>query len=107
MLAFTKVGLMPDGGATALLAGSVGRSKALRMALTAERLTAVEALAAGLLYSVADDETFDHQVLALVQALAVGPTGPTRRRSGQSTMRPYRSSRHRWRANGGGSPLSW
>jgi len=49
LLAFTKVGLMPDGGATALVAASIGRARALKMALLAERLPAREALAAGLI----------------------------------------------------------
>ena len=38
MLAFTKIGLMPDGGASALIAAAVGRIRAMRMALLAERL---------------------------------------------------------------------
>ena len=33
LLAFTKIGLMPDGGASALVAASVGRTRAMRMAL--------------------------------------------------------------------------
>jgi len=36
MLAFTKIGLMPDGGASALVAAAVGRIRAMRMALLAE-----------------------------------------------------------------------
>ena len=43
MLAFTKIGLMPDGGASALVAAAVGRIRAMRMALLAERITADEA----------------------------------------------------------------
>ncbi|HEX2214008.1 MAG TPA: enoyl-CoA hydratase-related protein, partial [Mycobacterium sp.] len=35
MLAFTKIGLMPDGGASALIAAAVGRIRATRMALLA------------------------------------------------------------------------
>ena len=46
MLAFTRVGLMPDGGASALVAAAVGRIRAMRMALLAERVPAAEALAA-------------------------------------------------------------
>ena len=38
MLAFTKIGLMPDGGASALIAAAVGRIRAMRMALLAERI---------------------------------------------------------------------
>ncbi len=36
MLAFTKIGLMPDGGASALVAASVGRATAMRMAKNLE-----------------------------------------------------------------------
>ncbi|MGH3532090.1 MAG: enoyl-CoA hydratase-related protein, partial [Mycobacterium sp.] len=31
MLAFTKIGLMPDGGASALVAAAIGRARAMRM----------------------------------------------------------------------------
>lgn len=57
LLAFTKIGLMPDGGASALVAASIGRARAMRMALLAERLSAADALAAGLVSAVypADD----------------------------------------------------
>ncbi len=47
LLAFTKIGLMPDGGASALVAAAIGRTRAMRLALLAERLPAAEALAAG------------------------------------------------------------
>ena len=43
MLAFTKIGLMPDGGASALIAAAVGRIRAMRMALLAERISAADA----------------------------------------------------------------
>lgn len=48
MLAFTKIGLMPDGGASALVAASAGRHRAMRMALTAERVHGEKALEWGL-----------------------------------------------------------
>ena len=73
MLAFTKIGLMPDGGATALVAASAGRAKAMRMALLAERLTAVEAEAAGLVSHVFDAESFDDDVDAVISQLRSGP----------------------------------
>ena len=38
VLAFARIGLMPDGGATALVAASIGRAKAMRMALTGEKV---------------------------------------------------------------------
>ena len=52
LLAFTKIGLMPDGGASALVAASIGRTRAMRMALLAERLSAADAFAAGLVSAV-------------------------------------------------------
>ena len=74
LLAFTKVGLMPDGGATALVAASIGRARALKMALLAERLPAREALAAGLIADVYPDDEFAATVDALAQRLADGPS---------------------------------
>lgn len=74
LLAFTKIGLMPDGGATALVAASIGRARALKMALLAERLPATEALSAGLIADVYADDEFDGAVETLVQRLADGPS---------------------------------
>ena len=48
VLAFARIGLMPDGGSTALVAASVGRARAMRLALTGERLDAVTAAEWGL-----------------------------------------------------------
>ena len=71
-LAFTRVGLMPDGGATALLAASVGRARALRLALLSERLGATEAHAAGLVSHVLPDASYDEELAQVVRRLAVG-----------------------------------
>ncbi|RYE43900.1 MAG: enoyl-CoA hydratase [Hyphomicrobiales bacterium] len=73
LLAFTKVGLMPDGGATALLAASIGRARALKMALLAERLPAHEALASGLIADVYPDAEFTDTVETLARRLTSGP----------------------------------
>jgi len=73
MLAFTKIGLMPDGGASALVAASVGRARAMRLALLAERLPATEAFQAGLVSSVHPAEEFEAAVEKVVGALAHGP----------------------------------
>lgn len=72
LLAFTKVGLMPDGGATALVAASIGRARAMKMALLAERLPAPEALAAGLIADVYSDGEFDSAVENLTCRLTNG-----------------------------------
>ena len=73
LLAFARIGLMPDGGATATVAASVGRARAMRMALLAEPLTAREAYDAGLVTHVTSDEEFTATVDKIVSRLAAGP----------------------------------
>ena len=73
LLAFARIGLMPDGGATATVAASIGRARAMRMALLAEPLTAREAYDAGLVTHVASDDAFPALVETLVRRLASGP----------------------------------
>ncbi|KTR87869.1 enoyl-CoA hydratase [Microbacterium testaceum] len=71
-LAFTKVGLMPDGGASALVAASVGRARAVRMALLAERLGAQEAAASGLIARAVAPSDLAAEADAIIAALAAG-----------------------------------
>ena len=73
LLAFARIGLMPDGGATATVAASIGRARAMRMALLADPLTAAEAYDAGLVTHVASDEEFPGLVEKVVRRLAAGP----------------------------------
>ena len=73
MLAFTKIGLMPDGGASALVAAAVGRIRAMRMALLAEKIHADEAFQAGLVTAVYPAEQLDAEVDAVIATLARGP----------------------------------
>ncbi|HEX6248274.1 MAG TPA: enoyl-CoA hydratase [Nocardioidaceae bacterium] len=73
LLAFSRIGLMLDGGASATVAASVGRARAMRMALLGEPLTAREAYDAGLVAQVAADEELDEVVDDLVRRLAAGP----------------------------------
>lgn len=74
LLAFTRIGLMPDGGATELVAASIGRARAMRMALLAERLPAREAFEVGLVSHVVSEREFDAGIADLLTALAAGPT---------------------------------
>lgn len=69
-LAFSRIGLMPDGGASALLAASVGRARAMRLALTSERVGAEEALALGLVTYLLPDEEYVAGLGAVVDGLA-------------------------------------
>jgi enoyl-CoA hydratase len=73
MLAFTKIGLMPDGGASALIAAAVGRIRAMRMALMGERIPASEAYEWGLVTAVHPVEELDSEVDKVVSALLNGP----------------------------------
>lgn len=72
MLAFTKIGLMPDGGASILVPAAVGRARAARMALLAEKVPAPMAAEWGLIADVVPDGDFDPYVDGLVQQLAAG-----------------------------------
>jgi enoyl-CoA hydratase len=76
LLAFSRVGLMPDGGASATVAASVGRARAMRMALLAEPLSAPEAYDAGLVSHLASGSgaAFTAEVDAVVRRLAAGPS---------------------------------
>lgn len=73
LLAFTKIGLMPDGGASALVAASIGRARAMKMALLAERLPANEAYDCGLVSSVHPAEGLEAEAAAVIKMLASGP----------------------------------
>jgi enoyl-CoA hydratase len=73
LLAFTKIGLMPDGGASALVAAAVGRIRAMRMALLAERISATEALEWGLATAVYPGDSFDSEVGKVIATLHSGP----------------------------------
>lgn len=73
MLAFTKIGLMPDGGASALIAAAVGRIRAMRMALLAERISAAVAFDWGLVTAVYPTDEFDAEVAKVISTLVSGP----------------------------------
>jgi enoyl-CoA hydratase len=73
MLAFTKIGLMPDGGASALVAAAVGRIRAMRMALLADKIHADEAFQAGLVTAVYPADQLDTEVDKVVATLVRGP----------------------------------
>lgn len=73
LLAFARIGLMPDGGTSATVAAAVGRARAMRMALLAEPLTAADAHEAGLLAAVVPDAELMTTTAAVVRRLAAGP----------------------------------
>lgn len=73
MLAFTKIGLMPDGGASALIAAALGRIRAMQMALLPERLPAADALSWGLITAVYPADEFEAEVDRVIARLLAGP----------------------------------
>ncbi|CAN5304146.1 enoyl-CoA hydratase [soil metagenome] len=74
LLAFVNIGLMPDGGATELVAASIGRARANRMALLGERLQAPVAAEIGLIHKSLASEAYEEELAMLVDKLAHGPT---------------------------------
>jgi 2-(1,2-epoxy-1,2-dihydrophenyl)acetyl-CoA isomerase len=70
-MAYTKVGLTPDGGSS-LLTATLGLHRTLALAILNPTLTATEAQAAGLVTSVHPDDELDAAVDRLVQQLLAG-----------------------------------
>lgn len=71
-LAFTKIGLMPDGGATATVAASVGRARAMRLALLSDLISAREAYETGLVSHVFPDAEYAEGLGKIVRRLSSG-----------------------------------
>lgn len=70
-LAYTKIGLSPDGGSS-LLSASLGLHRALHLALLNPVLSAEEARAAGLVAQVHPDDELDAAVQVVVRTLLDG-----------------------------------
>ncbi len=72
--AFARIGLVPDGGSSWLLAKGVGRARAMEMMLLGERIPAAKALEWGMVNRLVPDEQVMPTALDLAKALAAGPT---------------------------------
>jgi 2-(1,2-epoxy-1,2-dihydrophenyl)acetyl-CoA isomerase len=72
--AFRRIGLVPDGGATWLLAQSAGRARAMELMLLGEKLPAPKALEWGLINRVVADDDVLTTAATLANELASGPT---------------------------------
>jgi enoyl-CoA hydratase len=66
-------GDLPDGGLTATLSASLGRHRAMRMALLGDSLSAVQAYDAGLVAAVVRPEHFTSSVERIIRRIAAGP----------------------------------
>jgi enoyl-CoA hydratase/carnithine racemase len=73
-LAFSRVGLMPDGGACALLPGLIGRARAARMTMTAEKVYAPTAFEWGMISHVTAEGEYETELQEALRSVACGPT---------------------------------
>lgn len=80
MLAFRRIGLVPDGGATWLLPRLVGKARAMELMLLGEKLPARTACDWGLINRCVPDAELMPKTLEVAAALANGPSslGSTR-----------------------------
>ena len=88
-LAFTRVGLMPDGGASALLPGLIGRARTARMAMTAERVSAATAFEWGMISHVTSVDDYESVLEDVLRSVSGGPTlafGWTKRALAAATL---------------------
>jgi len=74
LLAFVNIGLIPDGGSTALVPSRVGLARAAELAMLGERLPAPAALDWGLINRVVPDDELTSYAHELTLRLAAGPT---------------------------------
>lgn len=72
--AFSRLGLIPDSGGTYVLPRSIGMARALGVSLLAEPVSAEDAAAWGLIWSVVDDDALMAEATRLAEQLAAGPT---------------------------------
>ncbi len=88
-LAFTRVGLMPDGGASALLPGLIGRARTARMAMTAERVSAAAAFEWGMISYLTGEDDYQSVLADVLRSVSGGPTmafGWTKRALAAATL---------------------
>ena len=71
---FSKIGLVPDVGATWNLPRLVGKARATGMMLLGERIPAEKAESWGLIWQAVDDDKLMETALGIAQSLAAGPT---------------------------------
>ncbi len=71
---FVNIGLVPDGGASWMLARLIGKARAAEMMMLGERIDGAKAVEWGLAYRCADDDAVMDEARAIATRLATGPT---------------------------------
>ncbi|HUR86304.1 MAG TPA: enoyl-CoA hydratase [Solirubrobacteraceae bacterium] len=74
LLAFVNIGLVPDGGAMALVTARAGTARAAEMAMLGGRITASQARRWGLVNHVLPDHELQDHLCEIIDGLAAGPT---------------------------------
>ena len=72
--AFSKIGLIPDSGATFFLPRLIGSQKATAIMMTADKINSKEAEKMGMIYKTFTDESFESESWNLAKKLAKMPT---------------------------------
>lgn len=74
LLAFVNIGLVPDGGSTALLPAKIGVTRTAEMGMLGEKVPASQALEWGIVNRVCADDRLEADAGELLARLAAGPT---------------------------------
>ena len=72
--AFSRIGLLPDGGSTWFLPRLVGEQRARALAMLAPQISAEQAERMGMVWQVVDDASLMAEATKLARRLAAGPT---------------------------------
>lgn len=92
---FARIGLLPDGGIAMLLTRAVGRARATRVLMLADKLSAEEARDWGLITQIEEDEKMLETAREITGQLGKGPTvalGGIRRLVREASMGDLRST---------------
>ncbi len=73
-LGFTGIGLALDAGSSYFLSRLIGPGRTYELAISNRRVDAAEALAIGLVERVISHESYDLEIMAVVQSFALGAT---------------------------------
>ena len=74
VMAFSKLGLVPDCGGTWLLPRTAGRARAMGLALLGDKMSAEQAQQWGMIWQVVDDAELADTSLTMARHLATQPT---------------------------------
>jgi 2-(1,2-epoxy-1,2-dihydrophenyl)acetyl-CoA isomerase len=72
--AFSKIGLIPDSGGTFFLPRLIGFQKAAALMMTADKVSADEAVSLNMIYKTVEDDSFEAEVNVFAEKLAQMPT---------------------------------